>query len=424
MSTGIDIVKISRLNKFPIEQFAAKILSKEELSLPQAKNVQSLAATFAAKEAFSKALGTGVRGFDLKDVCVMRNSLGKPYLTFSQKLQDMLNCMGVCNVDVSLTHEKEYALAVVNIDYEIKRRLYNAAIKKFDADILHGAITPDMVRSILPARAKNLHKGDCGRCFIIAGSIGLTGAAIMSSKSCIRCGAGLVTLGCPMSLNSIFEVALTEVMTLPLKDSDGVIDCQDMHRINDFASKSDCILFGPGLTRAKSVGDILTSLISEYDKTIVIDADGINVLSKNINILREHKADIILTPHLGEFATLTGKTISDIQANGEEYARKFSAQFGVTTVLKSHKTVVASPDGRVYVNILGNPGMATGGSGDVLSGAIASFVSQGFTAADSALLGVYIHSLASDMAAIDKGEYGLIPTDTLEFLPYAIKYSI
>ena len=173
MSTGIDIVKISRLNKFPIEQFAAKILSKEELSLPQAKKIQSLAATFAAKEAFSKALGTGVRGFDLKDVCVMRNSLGKPYLTFSQKLQDMLNCMGVCNVDVSLTHEKEYALAVVNIDYEIKRRLYNAAIKKFDADILHGAITPDMVRSILPARAKNLHKGDCGRCFIIAGSIGL-----------------------------------------------------------------------------------------------------------------------------------------------------------------------------------------------------------------------------------------------------------
>ena len=120
--------------------------------------------------------------------------------------------MGVCNVDVSLTHEKEYALAVVNIDYEIKRRLYNAAIKKFDADTLQGAITPDMVRSILPARAKNLHKGDCGRCFIIAGSIGLTGAAIMSSKSCIRCGAGLVTLGCPMSLNSIFEVALTEVI--------------------------------------------------------------------------------------------------------------------------------------------------------------------------------------------------------------------
>lgn len=424
MSTGIDIVKISRLNKFPIEQFAAKILSKDELCLPQANNVQSIAASFAAKEAFSKAIGTGVRGFDLKDVCVMRNSLGKPYLTFSKKLQDKLHYMGVCNVDVSLTHEKEYALAVVNIEYEEKRRLYNEVLKKFEKDIPVDAITPDMVRAILPPREKNIHKGDCGRCFIIAGSVGLTGAAIMSSKSCIRCGAGLVTLGCPKSLNSIFETVLTEVMTLPLKDSGGVIDCTDMHRINDFASKADCILFGPGLTKSKSIGDILLHLISECDKTIVIDADGINVLAKNINILREHKADIILTPHLGEFATLTGKTILEISDNLEEYARKFSAQYGVTTVLKSHRTVVAVPDGRVYVNILGNPGMATGGSGDVLAGAIASFAAQGFDASNAALLGVYIHSLASDMAAFDLGEYGLIPTDTLEFLPYAIKYSI
>lgn len=424
MSVGIDIVKISRLQKFPIEQFAKKILSDAEQKLASANNLESLAATFAAKEAFSKAIGTGVRGFELKDVSVMRNSLGKPYLVFSPKLQSKLDAMGAMSTDVSLTHEKEYALAVVTIECDAKRKMYETIMHKFDECDTSHVITPDMIRDILPSRKKDVHKGSCGRCFVIAGSLGLTGAAILASKACVRCGAGLVTLGCPSQLNNIFEIANAEVMTLPLKDEHGVLTAQDMPKILDFAAKSDCILFGPGLTQSDAVGDILSNLISEYDKTLVIDADGINVLSKNINVLREHKADIILTPHLGEFARLTKADISDVSANCEEYASRFSTEYGVTLVLKSHKTVVALPDGRCYANMLGNPGMATGGSGDVLAGAIASFAAQGFGAQGAALLGVYIHSLAADMASLDVGEYGLTPTDICSFLPYAVKYSI
>ena len=424
MSTGIDIVKISRLEKFPLEKFAQKILSEEEQALPQAKNISSMAASFAAKEAFSKALGTGIRGFELKDVSVIRNSLGKPYLKFSSALKAKLDAMGVVCADVTISHEKEYAVAVVNLEFDRKKRNYDCAIEVFEEKHCSNAITPDFVRSVIPVRKKDMHKGDCGRCFIVAGSTGLSGAAILASRSCVRSGAGLVTLGCPRGLNTVFETSLTEVMTLPLEDCDGAIlpSCAD--KVAAFSKKSDCVLYGPGLSVTEGTEYVLKNLISEYDKTLVIDADGINSLSRNIDILKKHKAEVILTPHPGEFSRLTGLSVEQILSDTERYASEFSAKYGVVTVLKSHKTVVALPDGKVWVNIMGNPGMATGGSGDVLAGVISAFVSQGFGCANSALAGVYIHSLAADMASVDKGEYGLLPSDVVEYLPYAIKFSI
>ena len=144
----------------------------------------------------------------------------------------------------------------------------------------------------------------------------------------------------------------------------------------------------------------------------------------NIDILNKRKAQVIVTPHPGEFSRLTGYTTEQILSDTEGCAREFSLKWGIITVLKSHRTVVAFPDGRTFVNILGNPGMATGGSGDVLSGVIASFAAQGFGAENAALAGVYIHSLAADMAVTEKGEYGLIPSDVAEYLPYAVKYSL
>lgn len=425
MSVGIDIVQIERIRKaMENPRFSERILTPEEILSGTVDNIQSTAASFAAKEAFSKALGTGIRGFGLRDISVLHETCGKPYLHFSPKLQSILASMGVTDCELSISHEKEYAVAVVTLGRDSKSVLYNKAIRTFANDQSDDIITPEMAENIIPRRQAHIHKGDCGRLFVLAGSIGLTGAGIMASRAALRSGAGLITLGCPESLNSIFETCLTEVMTLPLADSDGIINCDDIDLIESKADTSDCVLAGPGLTCGEGIGKIIKSLLQTCTKTLILDADGINALSRNINILTDRKCDVILTPHVGEFARLTGLTCQQILEDSTSRAKDFAQRYGVTLVLKSHRTIVATPDGKLYTNILGNPGMATGGTGDVLAGCIASFSAQGMSAADSAIAGVYIHSLAADMAAEELGEYGLTPGDIINTLPYAIKYSI
>lgn len=425
MSVGVDIVQIERIRKaMENPHFAEKILTPEEILSGTAENIQSTAASFAAKEAFSKALGTGLRGFGFRDISVLHYQSGKPYLKFSHKVESLLKMAGVSACDLSLSHEKDYAIATVILEYCTELKLYNKAISRFvdcDGDSI---ITPVLIENIIPERASDIHKGDCGRLFVLAGSKGLTGAAIMASKAALRCGAGLITLGCPRSLNTVFECSLTEVMTLPLDDKDGVIDCTDSDIIRNRAASSDCTLAGPGLTCCDTVEKITELLTQSCTKTLILDADGINALAKNINILNNRKCDVILTPHIGEFSRLTGISTKEILTNPAKYAKDFATQNNLTVVLKSHRTVVATADGIVYTNILGNPGMATGGTGDVLAGSIAAFSAQGMSCKDAALTGVYIHSLAADMVAEKIGEYGLTPGDIINALPYAIKFSL
>ena len=297
------------------------------------------------------------------------------------------------------------------------------------ADIIAGTDTDEVdiisygrVKKSIPIRRDETHKGDYGRIFIVAGSKGLTGAAIMASKAALRSGGGLITLGCAESLNSIFEIALHEVMTLPLPDDGKAITRYSADAIVDKANKSSVLLFGCGLSDTQDVYAVLKSVLRNVEIPVVIDADGINAMSRNINILKTAKCPVILTPHIGEFSRLTGFSAEDIMADKERIASDFAVEYGVTLVLKSHETIVAYSDGKVRRNVLGNPGMATGGSGDVLAGIIASFVGQGIE--NAAECGVYIHSLAGDMAALDKGEYGMIPTDIIDNLPYAIKHIV
>ena len=422
MSVGIDIIKIERIKKIGAQRLADKILSDAEKPFFRPDKSESLAAAFAAKEAFSKALGTGMRGFDFRDISLMHDALGKPYIVMSDKLSAIVSSRGLSNCEVSLTHEKDYAVAAVTMSFDSRFALYERAMQKL-TDAADEVINPDYIRTVIKPRRRDMHKGDCGRLFSVAGSTGLTGAAIMSANSALRCGAGLVTLGCPRSLNTIFEMRLTEAMTLPLADTDGIINTADSEKILSRARKADCVLFGPGLGHNRDTEELARNLLENCESPIVADADGINSVSVNTDILREHKS-VILTPHVGEFARLCKKEISDILSHTAEYAKKFAREYGVVLVLKSHETVVASPDGRLMTNRLGNPGMATGGSGDVLSGAIASFVCQGFPQFDAAAAGVYVHSLAADMAAQEMGEYGLLPTDIISYLPYAVKYSI
>ena len=423
MSLGIDIVQICRIEKaMQSDKFAAKILTPAEIKAGTHNNTSHTAASFAAKEAFSKAIGTGIRGFGFEDISVMHDDLGKPYFVFSDKLSDILSKKGVTSTELSISHEKDYAVAVVTTNIDNNYRNYEKAVSKFENISTDGVITPDTIGKLSTKREKNMHKGDCGRLFVIAGSIGLTGAAIMCCRSALKSGAGLITLGCAESLNSIFEIAMPEVMTVPLKDIGGVICTKDIKKISDKANASDCVIIGPGLGSSGDVSDIVKAIVTQCEKSVVIDADGINALCTNIDILKEHKSDIIITPHIGEFARLVNKDTSEILKSTSQYASEFARKYKITVVLKSHRTVVADKDGNVHTNILGNPGMATGGSGDVLAGVIGSFKAQGMKAADAAIAGVYIHSLSGDMASFDKGEYGLTPSDIIETLPYAIKY--
>lgn len=283
------------------------------------------------------------------------------------------------------------------------------------------AIDAELIKECTKPRHAQMHKGDCGRLFVCGGSVGLTGAAVLAVRAALRCGCGLVTLGCCEELNLVFEIKLTEAMTLPLPSKDGKMLACAAEAVKMHANKSNAMLIGPGLSQSSELKELVYDAVKNCRVGAVLDADALNLISDNPDILKKTKAPIILTPHIGEFARLTGLSTDEIYAYKEKYALKFASDYGCITVLKSHRTVVAAPNGELYTNMLGNPGMATGGSGDVLAGAIASFLSQGCSPLKAALAGVYFHSLAADMAVCEMGEYSLLPTDIIKYLPYAIK---
>lgn len=419
MLIGIDIAQISRFENIG-EAFIKKCFNEDEIPLFKGvKAAERVAANFAAKEAFSKALGCGVRGFELRDISVLRDNLGKPYFKFADNVSAILSLLGAQRVEITISHDGGLAVAAVAVKISAKERELATAVSKTDTDDKN-IITYNTVKSSILPRKANTHKGDYGRIFIVAGSKGLTGAAIMASKAALKSGGGLITLGCPDSLNSIFEIALHEVMTLPLADNGVSLskDCAD--NIIEKANNSSVLAFGCGLSNTKDIHSILKRILREVEVPVVIDADGLNALSKNINILKTAKSPVVLTPHIAEFARLSGYAVEDINADREKYAKEFAAKWGVTLVLKSERTLVVDSTGNVCENMLGNAGMATGGSGDVLTGVIASFIGQGIE--NAVQCGVYIHSLAGDISANDKGHYGMTPTDIIENIPYAIDF--
>ncbi|HAK89301.1 MAG: hypothetical protein A2X55_07365 [Nitrospirae bacterium GWB2_47_37] len=283
-------------------------------------------------------------------------------------------------------------------------------------------------------RPKYSHKGDYGHVFIIAGSKGKTGAALMAAKACLRSGAGLVTLGVPESLMDVFQGRVTEEMTLPLADDgSGILSSKAIDQILTFAAqKADIIAVGPGIGVSSGTEKIVNGLVQKSTVPMVIDADGINSLSRPIGnrqeaigVLQKAKAPIILTPHAGEMARLLsastgrGQAVKKIGRDRINTAISFSKETGTYLVLKGVPTIVAEPDGDVFINPTGNPGMATAGSGDVLTGVIASLLGQGLNPTDASMAGAYLHGLAGDMAAERMGEYSMIASDIIDFLPAA-----
>jgi hydroxyethylthiazole kinase-like uncharacterized protein yjeF len=271
------------------------------------------------------------------------------------------------------------------------------------------------------------HKGDFGHIFVLAGCAQFSGAALLCSSAAIRAGSGLVTLGIPRGLiDAIIKKKLPEIILEPLAQTRQLtLSLKAYPQIKTRLGKVDTLIIGPGLSQNKSTQDLIRKLIRIIDKPAIIDADGLNALCGNLDLLIKNKkrGEIVLTPHPGEMSRLSGKNIKEIQSSRGEIACKFARDYKIIVVLKGYNTVVADYRGNLYVNKTGNPGMATAGSGDVLSGMIAAFLAQGLTGFEAAKYAVYLHGLAGDLAAREKTQVGMIASDIIDKIPEAIKMS-
>ena len=249
--------------------------------------------------------------------------------------------------------------------------------------------------------------------------MGKTGAAALCSEAALRAGAGLVTLGVPASLNDILEVKLTEAMTLPLPEAAGAraLGVAALKPIVEFLDEKFTVALGPGIGTHPETRELVGRLVRDLACPMVIDADGINNLAADDAGLKDAAGPRILTPHPGEMARLVGLSTPAVQARRLDLARETAAKFGVTLVLKGAQTVVAAPDGRASLNSTGNPALASGGTGDVLTGLIGGFLAQGLAPWDAARLGVYLHGLAADFFVSRHGSRGMIAGDLLAVLP-------
>ena len=285
-------------------------------------------------------------------------------------------------------------------------------------------LTFDEVAFTYPIREIMSHKYTYGHVAVIGGSAGKTGAPCMTAEAALRTGAGLSTVIVPASLNTIFEVKLTETMSIPIPDAGrGYFGIDTLDRVVETVEKGkfSAVILGPGLGNEPETFEFARKVIKEVTKPLVIDADGINAIAEAPEILKTKKQEIIITPHIGEFSRLTGLSKEEILKSPHEKAKEFAQKFGVTVVLKSGRTVVATPDGKVYINVIGNPGMATAGTGDVLSGIIGALLGMGVEAEDAAKFGVFLHALAGDIGAQNLSQESLKACDIIDFLPEAVK---
>jgi len=283
-------------------------------------------------------------------------------------------------------------------------------------------LTEEFIRNIIQPRPLGLHKGATGHVLVVAGSTGKTGAAAMSALSALRSGAGLVTLGIAESLNPAVEPQALEVMTAPLPEiTSGVLSDESFDIIMNLVSDKRCLAIGPGIGTAPEARRLVQRLVKSCPIPMVIDADGLNNIAGSAEILKSRKAETILTPHPGEMARLINASPKDVQADRIACARQFAEKFKVHLVLKGARTIIAHPDGQVYLNPTGNPGMASAGMGDVLTGMIAGFVSQGYPPAAAAHIAVFLHGAAADRVAQSCGPFGFIASDVMAEIPAAIK---
>ena len=389
---GIDIVDIRKFSKKASDKFLKKIFTESELTYSSNKknSLQTLAGIFAAKEAVIKANNLNLAYILRKKIEILYQN-SRPVAYINNK-----SIKG----DISISHDGNYAIAIC--DTKEQKQIH---------------ISQEM-KDLMPERKSESHKGDYGRVAILGGSDGMAGSVYMASLSAMKTGSGMCFILAPKSISNILQVKVNEQIV-------NLIDCKNFYynknienQILDNLENKDSLIIGPGIGRGKDLNKLIGRIISSTKLDIVIDADGLNAVSENLEVLKSSN-NIILTPHLGEFSRLTGFSIDKIKKNQEKIARKFAKDHRVILVLKSNQTIVTDGE-KFYKNKIGNSGMATAGSGDVLTGIIAS-LTKNLTAFQASKLGVYIHSLAGDIASKKLGEDSIMATDIIENLPDAIK---
>lgn len=272
------------------------------------------------------------------------------------------------------------------------------------------------VQSLLPDRDPRGHKGSFGRVLLLCGSRGFTGAAYLAAMGALRSGAGLTFLGVPESIYAIEAVKLNEPVVFPLPEEEGKLSDKALPEILERLPRMDAVLIGCGMGQSTGTLAVVKAVLEQAQCPVVLDADGINVLGEHKDILRGRQQPTILTPHEGEFARFGGIIGDDRMVSAARYAREWNS----IVLLKGHRTCIT--DGETgYRNLTGNPGMAVGGSGDVLAGIIVSLLGQGIAPLEAAACGAWLHGAAGDICSEELGQYGMLPTDMLRILPRLLK---
>ena len=319
-------------------------------------------------------------------------------------------------VGLYINQGADFSGQVIVVDISIPRGI------PAEEQINRWVIEEGEVLRLLPKRHKDSHKGSYGHVLAVAGSPGMTGAAYLCCEGAFAIGAGLVSLAIPKSLNPIMEQKLTETMTLPMPETgEGTFSKLALEPLLSAEKDKSVLMVGPGLSQQGEVGELVQALLQQSQLPLVVDADGLNAIQEPEQLFNKLTKPCVITPHPGELSRLLKISGNKIQNNRIEVVIESAQKLNCTVVLKGHQTVVANPQGKVWINLTGNPGMATAGTGDVLTGIIAGLISQGLTADQAAVVGVYLHGKAGDLAALEKGMHCLKAGDLLVYLPAVIK---
>ena len=383
MNIGIDIVKNSRVERL-YEKFGEGFLNKFftpleiEYIASRGNGIETISGLFAAKEAVVKAIGTGFSGaVKFHSIEIQHETTGAPFAVYRDE-----------RISLSISNERDYSISVAMVESELER------------------CVPNEISSLVKERDPNGHKGSFGKVMAISGSKGMLGAGRLSSMAALRSGCGLVYNYVPEDAYDMMSMTQLEVIVRPYSPQ------MDYRAV-------DSILFGPGIGLDNEVSKAQLKSILSSGRHTLIDADGITILSKDLALLESAESKVVLTPHLGEFKRLLHRDIDESESI-VELAISFAKGYNCILLLKGHNTIVTDGS-RVYINSTGNSGMATAGSGDVLSGIIAGLMAQAYEPFDATCLGAYIHGLSGDIASEALGEHSVIASDILEHIGKAGK---
>lgn len=412
-----------------------RILEREMEIIDFEKDPKAVYKAISESDAVVDAVyGTGFHGKlneNIRELFGFVNNIGKK--TFSLDVPSGMNVNDACVEDDCVLPTGTIVFAAYKPAHKLGKTekmcgeltLVDIGIDKHIYDSVSQSITvmnEEVVRPLVKKRSPYGNKGTFGKLLNVAGSFGMSGAAAMSIKSAMRSGVGLATLATTERLATAFIPSLFECIMLPLKENEtGTISKDNTEKLSEVANNYTALLVGCGMGNNDDTKTIVETIIKTAEKPVVIDADGINVLSRSINILKESKADVILTPHIGEFARLVGLSIDEVKNRRFGLVRDFAMQNNVTVVLKDSTTVIATSDNRLFVNCNANSGLSKGGSGDVLAGIISSLCAQGYSPVDAAVVGVYAHTTAAATATERLGEHGVLATDVIDDIAFAFK---